>query len=150
MREMKKLSVFLIALVALFAVSCKKSDPVQKMVDAVNTFTEKLQKVDSQEAFMNLQKEMATEIDKLDAEAKKELGEDFQPTAEQEKLVNEAMEKFQTAAAEAVKKFAPEQVEGIENAEGEDTKAQGEAAPEAGEAAPSDNEAATDAPAAGQ
>ena len=55
---MKKLSVILVALVAIFAVSCKKSDPFQKMVDAIGTFTEKLQKVDSQEALLNLQKEM--------------------------------------------------------------------------------------------
>ena len=147
---MKKFSVILVALMTFFLVSCKKSDPVQKMVDAVNTFTEKLQKVDSREAFMNLQKEMATEIDKLDAEAKKELGEDFQPTEEQEKLVNEAMEKFQTAAAEALKKFTPESVEGVGNAEGEDSKAQGEDLPEVGEEAPANKEEATGAPTAGQ
>ena len=147
---MKKLSVILVALVAIFAVSCKKSDPFQKMVDAIGTFTEKLQKVDSREAFMNLQKEMATEIDKLDAEAKKELGEDFQPTEEQEKLVNEAMEKFQTAAAEALKKFTPESVEGVGNADGEDSKAQGEELPEVGESAPADEETITGAPTAGQ
>ena len=147
---MKKFSVILVALMTFFLVSCKKSDPVQKMVDAVNTFTEKLQKVDSREAFMNLQKEMATEIDKLDAEAKKELGEDFQPTEEQEKLVNEAMEKFQTAAAEALKKFTPESVEGVGNADGEDSKAQGEELPEVGESAPADEETITGAPTAGQ
>ena len=137
MREMKKLSVILIALVAIFAVSCKNSDPVQKMVDAVNSFTEKLQKVDSQEALVSLQTEMAAEIEKLEAEAKKELGENYQPTPEQEKLVSEAMEKFQAAAADVVKKFAPEQVEeNTEEAEGEEAKAESEEAPAEGEAAP--------------
>ena len=130
---MKKLSVILVALVAIFAVSCKKSDPFQKMVDAIGTFTEKLQKVDSQEALLNLQKEMATEIETIEAEAKKELGEDFQPSPEQEKIVSEAMEKFQAAAAEAVKKFAPEVVE---ETEGEEAPAEGEEAPAEGEEAP--------------
>ena len=146
---MKKLSVILVALVAIFAVSCKKSDPFQKMVDAIGTFTEKLQKVDSQEALLNLQKEMETEIEKLEAEAKKELGEDFQPTPEQEKVVSEAMEKFQAAAAEAVKKFSPEVVEEAP-AEGDEAPAEGEEAPAEGEEAPAEGEAAPEAPAAGE
>ena len=137
---MKKLSVILVALVAIFAVSCKKSDSVQKMVDTISSFTEKLQKVDSEEAFENLQKEMTAEIEKLDAEAKKELGEDFKPTPEQEKMVSEAMEKFQAAATEAVKKFTSEVVEETEGGE----------ASESNEEAPADGQETPEAPAAGE
>ncbi len=55
--EMKKLTVVLVALVAVFTISCKKS-PVQEIIDYYTDLTAKIENVDSKEAF-----------DKLNAEA---------------------------------------------------------------------------------
>lgn len=139
---MKKLTVLLVALVAVFAVSCKKSSPVDSMVNLMNTYTEKIGKAASFDEVQKLGEEMQTEYKKLSEAAEKELGADYKPTPEEEKKVNEAEAKFEAAMEEAVKKFMPAAAEDEEAAEGEDAEVEEEAAPAEEEAAPAEEEAA--------
>ena len=142
---MKKLSIILVALVAVFAVACKKSSPVDTIVKMMNDYTEKISKAASLEDVMKIGQDMEKEYGEFAEKATKEFGEDFKPSADEQKLVDEAQAKFEAAMQEAMTKFAPAaeaSEEASEEAEAEEeTPAEGEAEAPAEEAeAPAEGE----------
>ncbi len=142
---MKKLSIILVALVAVFAVACKKSSPVDTIVKMMNDYTEKISKAASLEDVMKIGQDMEKEYGEFAAQATKEFGEDYKPSADEQKLVDEAQAKFEAAMQEAMTKFTPagEATEkASEEAEAEEeTPAEGEAEAPAEEAeAPAEGE----------
>ena len=143
---MKKLSIILVALVAVFAVACKKSSPVDTIVKMMNDYTEKISKATSLDDVMKIGQDMEKEYGDFAANAIKEFGEDYKPSADEQKLVDEAQAKFEAAMEEAVKKFTPAGAEG-EKAEGEEAEAE-EETPAEGEAEAPAEEA--EAPAEGE
>ena len=84
---MKKLSIILVALVAVFAVACKKSSPVDTIVKMMNDYTEKISKAASLEDVMKIGQDMEKEYGEFAEKAVKEYGEDFQPSADEQKLL---------------------------------------------------------------
>ena len=143
---MKKLSIILVALVAVFAVACKKSSPVDTIVKMMNDYTEKISKAASLEDVMKIGQDMEKEYGEFAEKAVKEFGEDYKPSADEQKLVDEAQAKFEAAMQEAVKKFTPaeaaeEETESEEAEAEEETPAEGEAEAPAEEAeAPAEGE----------
>lgn len=128
----------MVALAAVF-VACKKTSPADELIKTFTDLTEKVTKAESIDA-----------ITALGAEAEKTMNglaekyPDFQPTADEEKAVNEAMAKFQEALEAATEKFAPAEAEPTEG-EGEEVAPE-EAAPEAEAEAPAEETAEEPAP----
>ena len=143
---MKKLSIILVALVAVFAVACKKSSPVDTIVKMMNDYTEKISKAASLEDVMKIGQDMEKEYTEFAEKATKEYGEDYKPSADEQKLVDEAQAKFEAAMQEAMTKFAP--AAGGESEEEATEEATEEEAPaEDAEAAPAEE---AEAPAEGE
>lgn len=140
---MKK--ILLVALVAVFAISCSKS-PVDQALKLIEETQAKVEKVTSAEELQKIGDEFKTKLD--------ELTKDMKP--EDMAKVDEAIEKMNEATKDITEKFAPaeepapetegEEVKGDEakpeeaNAEAkpEEAKPEGEAAPAEGEAAPAE------------
>ncbi len=141
---MKKLSVLLVALVAVFAISCTKSATAE-IIKLVEDTTAKVEKCENAEDFAKIQEEFqgkyAQLLDKVDV---------TKVTDEESKAMDAALEKLNAAGAKfeteepAEEPAEGEAVEGEEPAkeeaaQAEEPKAEEEAAQaEEGEAAPAE------------
>lgn len=134
---MKKIAVILVALVAVFAVSCKKS-PVQEIIDYYTELLPKIENADSQEALESINKEaeafMTAHVEALQADV----------TADEQKKLEDVLTKASEATKAAYERLGialpGSEGEEVASEEGDETAAEDEAAPAEEEAAPSESE----------
>ena len=121
---MKKLTVLLVALVAVFMVSCSKKGS-DKVINLVNKTVEQLKQVKDAAGLEKVQTDFAAEYEKVLKEV------DVTKFTEEEKAAcDKAMEELDKLGEEVAAKFAPAEEEATEEeaAEGEEV-AEEEAAP---------------------
>ena len=68
---MKKLTVILVALVAVLAVSCKKSSPAETAIKMFNDYAEKVSKAQSMEDVQKIGEQMQKEFADFEAKGTK-------------------------------------------------------------------------------
>lgn len=99
---MKKLTIILVALAAVF-VACKKSSPADEVVKAFDNMLEKVKQAKTLDDIQALAPEAEKIADDLEAKYP-----DWEPTAEEEKTITEAMENYEKEVMAVTAKLLPD------------------------------------------
>lgn len=97
---MKKFLVPIVALAALVLAACSSPTPGEEAIKMVEEATEKVEKVQTLEELEAVGNEFETKFDEMEKKYP-----DYKPSAEEEKAMDEAIEKFQEACQKKAEQF---------------------------------------------
>lgn len=97
---MKKFLVPIVALAALVLAACSKPTPGEEAIEMIEEATEKVEKVQTLEELEAIGNDFETKFDEMEKKYP-----DYKPSAEEEKKMDEALEKFQEACQKKAEEF---------------------------------------------
>ena len=107
---MKKMTLALVALAAIIFCACKSEEkptgPVQELKQTVEQILEKMEKANTMEEVEAVSDELEKAMEEMDKKYP-----DFEPTPEEEKELQEILEKGQKTAQEAAGRFIKDAID---------------------------------------